>query len=340
MFPSGYSKSSLAEVEVVEPERLLEDGRVLLAREREHGLAVVEHVVAPDLVGAVGEAVRVLVARRREQQLGRVGRAAGDDDDVAGEASPSSPSCSTTTSVTAVPAAFVSSLTALALVSSVTFGCSSAGRTPSTSASDLACTDAGEAVAVGAAHARAVRHVRLVEHDAARRVERVVAGGGEVVGELLDARLVRDRRVRVRRARRRLGRVLAAGAVHLVELLGLRVVRLQLVVGDRPGGRDAVVVAELAEVLLAQPVERRAVELRRAADEVVDLRLERLAASRRTRCPARRSGCRRRRPAASQFCGSRGSQSPRSSSRMRLPEGARWRASVPPPAPVPMMMTS
>ena len=36
--------------------------------------------------------------------------------------------------------------------------------------------------------------------------------------------------------------------------------------------------AQLAEVLLPQPVERRAVELRRAADEVVDLRLERLAA--------------------------------------------------------------
>src|SRR5262245_8909652 len=44
--------------------------------------------------------------------------------------------------------------------------------------------------------------------------------------------------------------------------------------------------------------------------------------------------------AACQFCGSRGSQSPRSSSRMRLPDGARWRASVPPPAPVPMMITS
>ncbi len=41
-----------------------------------------------------------------------------------------------------------------------------------------------------------------------------------------------------------------------------------------------------------------------------------------------------------QFAGSRGSQSPRSSSRIRLPEGARWRASVPPPAPVPMMITS
>ena len=50
----------------------------------------------------------------------------------------SAPSRSTTTSVTDVPAALVSSLTAFAFVRSVTFGCSSAGRTPSTSASDLA----------------------------------------------------------------------------------------------------------------------------------------------------------------------------------------------------------
>jgi len=65
--------------------------------------------------------------------------------------------------------------------------------------------------------------------------------------------------------------------VHLIELLGLCVVRLELVVGDRPGRRRAVVVDQLAEVLLAQAVERRAVELRRAADEVMDLRLEWLA---------------------------------------------------------------
>ena len=38
-------------------------------------------------------------------------------------------------------------------------------------------------------------------------------------------------------------------------------------------------VAQLAEVLLAQAVERRAVELGRAADEVVHLRLEGLAVS-------------------------------------------------------------
>ena len=123
----------------------------------------------------------------------------------------------------------------------------------------------------------AERRVRLVEHDPARRVERLVAGRLEVVRELLDPRLVRHGGMRVRRARRRLGRILAPRAVHLVELLRQRVVRLELVVGDRPGRRDAVVVLQLAEVLLAQPVQRGAVELRRAADEVVDLRLERLA---------------------------------------------------------------
>ena len=48
------------------------------------------------------------------------------------------PSRSTTTSVTAVPVELVCSFTAWAFLSSVTFGYSSAGRTASTSASDLA----------------------------------------------------------------------------------------------------------------------------------------------------------------------------------------------------------
>ena len=134
---------------------------------------------------------------------------------------------------------------------------------------------AGEAVAVLAADADAVRHVRLVEPDSARRVERAVTGGLEIVGELLDPRLVRDGRERVRRARRPLGRILAADAVHLVRLLGPRVVGLELVVADRPGRRDPVVVAKVVEVLRPQSVQRGAVQLRRAADEVVHLRLER-----------------------------------------------------------------
>jgi hypothetical protein len=171
----------------------------------------------------------------------------------------------------------VSRRTTSAPVSSVTFSCRSAGRTPSTSASDFGVHEAREAVAGRAAHARAAGHVALVEHHAAGRVERVVPGRLEVVGQLLDARLVRDGGERVRRARRRLGRVLSARAVDVVEALGLGVVGLELVVADRPGGRDAVVVAQLAEVLAAQPVERGAVQLGGAAHEVVDLRLERLA---------------------------------------------------------------
>ena len=72
-----------AEVEVVDPEGLLEDGRVRVLRQGEHRLAVVVHEVAADLIGAVGQAVRVLVAGRGEQQLGGVRGAARDDHDVA-----------------------------------------------------------------------------------------------------------------------------------------------------------------------------------------------------------------------------------------------------------------
>ena len=56
----------------------------------------------------------------------------------------SEPSQSTTTSVTDVPASFVPSRVTFAPVRSVTFGCSSAGRTPSTSASDFAWTRQGK----------------------------------------------------------------------------------------------------------------------------------------------------------------------------------------------------
>ena len=187
------------------------------------------------------------------------------------------PSRCTTTPVTAVPASLVSRRRACALVSMVTLACSSAGRTPRTSASDFACTRHGKPSHVEQRTQRAVGHVVLGEHHAAGRVERLVPGRGEVVGELLDARLVADGRERVGSAGRRLGGILAAGAVHAVELLGARVVGLHLVVADGPRRRGAVVVMQQAEVLLAQAVERGAVELRRAADAVVHLWLEGLA---------------------------------------------------------------
>ena len=57
------------------------------------------------------------------------------------------------------------------------------------------------------------------------RVERVVAAGGQLVGQLLDPRLVGHRRPGVRLRAVALGGVLAAVAVDLVEPLGLACTR-------------------------------------------------------------------------------------------------------------------
>ncbi len=132
------------------------------------------------------------------------------------------------------------------------------------------------AIAPGAPDALAGRPVRLVEQDAARRVERVVAGAGQGIRDLLDPRLVRHRRPRVLLRAVALGGILTVDSVDLVQPFGPAVPRLEVVVAQRPGGRDAVGVLELAEVLGPQPVQRGAVELGGAADEVVHLGLERL----------------------------------------------------------------
>ena len=55
ILPIGKLKSGHAEIEVVEAERLLVLRGVRLLRERQHGLAIVEHVVASKLVGPVGQ---------------------------------------------------------------------------------------------------------------------------------------------------------------------------------------------------------------------------------------------------------------------------------------------
>ena len=87
-----------------------------------------------------------------------------------------------------------------------------------------------------------------------------------------------DVRKRIRAAGVGLGRILAARAVDLVHVLGLGVVGLEVGVADRPRGRHAVVMRVAIEVLLAQAEKRGAVELGRAADEVVRAGLEELAA--------------------------------------------------------------
>src|SRR6266699_5757704 len=65
--------------------------------------------------------------------------------------------------------------------------------------------------------------------------------------------------------------------MDLVELLGLRVIRFHLVVANRPGGRDAVMMAQFAEIFLALAIERCAVQLGCAANAIVHLGLKSLA---------------------------------------------------------------
>jgi hypothetical protein len=66
-------------------------------------------------------------------------------------------------------------------------------------------------------------------------------------------------------------------AVHQIKVLRLGVERLKIVVGDRPRRRDPTMVAKFAEVLRAEPEQRRAVELGVPAHVVVDFRLELIA---------------------------------------------------------------
>ena len=178
-------------------------------------------------------------------------------------------------SVTVRPESSVSRRRTSASTSSVTFGRSRIGPHRDRLRVRLGVHETRVAVTPGAADARALRPVGLVEQDPARRGERVVPARRQVVDELLDARLVGDRGPRVLLAPVALGGVLAVRAVHLVQPLGLRVVRLEVVVAHRPRRREAVDVVQLAEVLRPQPVQRGAVELRRAAHVVVHLRLER-----------------------------------------------------------------
>ena len=64
-----------AKVKVIQRERLLELGRIRLFRDRQYRCAVVEHIVAPDLIGAVGKPIGVLVISGHQQQFGRISRA-------------------------------------------------------------------------------------------------------------------------------------------------------------------------------------------------------------------------------------------------------------------------
>ena len=176
-------------VKVVQPERLLELGRVGFFRDGKHRHAVVEHIVAPDLVGAIGKPIGMLVIGGLQQEYGRIGRTSRDYDDV--------------------------SLVGFGLPIALDHhsghrGAACVGREFDNLAIRLqgdvwifqrrTHTDhlrirfgmhqAREAVARSTANASAERPILFVEHNPVWRVEGVIASLCEIIGELLDTRFV------------------------------------------------------------------------------------------------------------------------------------------------------
>ena len=137
--------------------------------------------------------------------------------------------------------------------------------------------EAGESVAGVAADALRGVLILFVQADSKRGVKRLEPLGGEVFCELLQARFMRDGWEGVGRGTTRFRWVFTGIAVHFVEFFRRRVVGFELVVPHRPLGRDAAVMAEDTEILLAHAEERRAVELGVASYVVVGVGMERHA---------------------------------------------------------------
>ena len=132
-----------------------------------------------------------------------------------------------------------------------------------------------------AAHADAGRRGEavafLVEQDAERQVERIQADPRQPVGQFRHLRFVPHRREGIGPRGRRLVWVLAALAVDVKQTLRLVVVRCERGILQRPRGGDAARMLDLVKIALAQPEERRAIDLGVAANIVVERRTEGLA---------------------------------------------------------------
>src|SRR5229473_5185080 len=138
----------------------------------------------------------------------------------------------------------------------------------------LCAYQTGKAVAGIAANAAALVRVLLVEHDANRYVEGLETRTCKVVGQLLNARLMADGRPGIGGVRRRFGRIFSAVPVHLIQILGLRVVRFQIVITERPRGRDATMVANFAEIFFAQTEQSSTVKLGVATHVIISVRMQ------------------------------------------------------------------
>ena len=95
--------------------------------------------------------------------------------------------------------------------------------------------------------------VFFIEQDTERQREGMMAKPLQIVVEFLNARLVADRRIMVRCACRTFRRINPVFPMDVIQMLGFRVIRLEVLIVERPGGRDTAIVPDLPEILLAKP---------------------------------------------------------------------------------------
>jgi hypothetical protein len=265
-----------SKVEVIDAERLLKDRRIGALGNRHQDGIDVAHVVPPHHIRAVGEPPRVLVGSRAEQERRGIDGAGGHHHHTGG-----------IDFVDTVPLHVDAGDRAARCIGT------EAGDVRSGQQGDVGMRqgrvdanhlgirfgvdETGMSIAGRAPDAGALAGISLIQHHADRHVKRLESEADEVIVQLLDPRLVGNRRMPVGRAGRWIGGVLAALAMHLVEMFGLGVVRLQRFVRNGPRRGHTAVVLELAEVLFAEPEERRTVELGVAADEVIGVGVQRLS---------------------------------------------------------------
>ena len=94
--------------------------------------------------------------------------------------------------------------------------------------------------------------VFFFEQYAEREWERMMTPQFHIVEELLNAWRVAHRRVGIRSARRAFRWVNSVFSVNVIQIFRLGVIRLELLIAERPCGRDAAIVADFSKILFAK----------------------------------------------------------------------------------------
>ena len=269
----GKAVVGTMQVIVVDRHRLLEHGAIAPERRPalHHG-GDMRHVAPAHQARRVGEAGRVPVGGRAQQQRGRVDGAARDDDD--GRGVPLG---------RPVPFHLHRVHPASRRVGQQPPGARAGqdvDRSERRRRPDAALLRFRLRIEVARKRVARVAEdaVRPGRRQAERQRRRVEPHSAQPFDQRLDVRVVRHGRIRIG-VTRRIGRIRTRRAMHQVATLGPVVVGRQRGVIDRPGGRGAVDVLDFAEVLRAHPEEDGAPELRVPADAIVHVGPERAAAA-------------------------------------------------------------